>query len=190
MVATGRLLVISGPSGVGKTSLLKNLLQRAEREQPGVLELSISHTTRSPRAGEEHGSNYYFVTRAEFEECIKAGDFLEYAEIYGNLYGTSRTEVQKRMKAGKRVILEIDWQGAAQIRNSDIPHHSVFILPPDLESLRQRLQARALDCPATIRERLSRAESEMEHADKAARTLCNRDFSQTLEKLYQWCFED
>src|SRR3989338_7396949 len=153
--ALGQLYIVSAPSGAGKTSLVAALLK-----MDGQIEVSVSHTTRAPRPGEQDGVNYNFVSVAEFQELVGEGDFLEHAEVFGNFYGTSRGWVDRKLAAGVDVILEIDWQGAQQIRHL-YPHvHSIFFLPPSRASLRQRLTARGQDSQEVIERRMREAASE------------------------------
>ena len=142
-LAPGQLFVISGPSGTGKTSLVAAALERDKQ-----LQLSISYTTRQPRPGEIDGQHYHFVNVTQFEEKIHAGDLLEYAKVFDNFYGTSATAIQAQRNSGHDVILEIDWQGAQQIQKNSPHCQSIFILPPSLETLRQRLEARNTDSQA------------------------------------------
>src|SRR5688572_19570396 len=135
----GTLFIVAAPSGAGKSSLVNALLER----EPGIV-LSISHTTRPPRPNDKDGVHYHFVKRAEFELLIEKDAFLEHAEVFGNLYGTSRATVAERFAAGRDVLLEIDWQGAQQVRQK-LPCVSIFILPPSREELLRRLRSRASD---------------------------------------------
>ena len=187
-MSSGLLIVVSGPSGVGKTSLIKELLVRAEQRHPGELKMSVSHTTREPRQGEKNGTAYHFVSREEFARMVAAGEFLEHAEIYGDRYGTSKILVQQYLAAGNRVLLEIDWQGARQIRDSGIAQKSVFILPPSVEVLHGRLRRRNLDTPEVVKMRLTLAQNEMAHAREANHRVLNQDFEQAADELYDWCF--
>lgn len=156
--ARGTLLVMSAPSGAGKTTLVRGLLER----QPG-LRFSISYTTRTPRPGERHGHDYFFVAPAQFMAMADAGAFLEHAEVFGNHYGTSRAQVEELMDAGHHVILEIDCQGAAQVRANAPDCRSIFIMPPSVRVLEQRLRGRGTDSEAVIRRRLAGALGEMAH---------------------------
>ncbi|HEX6003721.1 MAG TPA: guanylate kinase, partial [Burkholderiales bacterium] len=149
---SGILFIVSAPSGGGKTSLVKALLA-----SESDVKLSISHTTRSPRPGEEHGRDYHFVSAAEFERMAREGEFLESAVIYENRYGTSRTWMARELAAGHDVLLEIDWQGAQQVRRVMTSTVSIFILPPSLEVLEQRLRTRSQDHPEAIARRLAAA---------------------------------
>ncbi|MDX8401270.1 MAG: guanylate kinase [Mariprofundaceae bacterium] len=173
----GVLLVVSGPSGAGKSSLCAALLER----NPG-LQLSVSCTTRPPRPGERDGREYHFLDRATFERQREAGAFLEWAEVHGNLYGTRRSDVERMLQTGD-VLLEIDWQGAALVAARMPQAVRIFILPPSIEALRERLVARGQDDPATIARRVAAAREEMAHADEAHYRIVNEDFDRALEAL-------
>ncbi len=178
-MARGILYIISAPSGAGKTSLVNALLQ----DNDPRLCVSVSHTTRSKRPGEVDGVNYHFVSNALFSEMRDAGDFLESAEVFGNFYGTSQQWVQQQLDLGFDVILEIDWQGAAQVRLKIDPHTSIFILPPSLDCLRQRLTGRGQDDEATIERRMKEARSEISHFQEADYLVINEDFDSALADL-------
>lgn len=175
---TGVLFIVSAPSGGGKTSLVKALLA-VESE----VKLSISHTTRPPRPGEEDGRDYYFVTPAEFERMLAAGDFLESATIYGHRYGTSRGWLTAQLAQGHDIVLEIDWQGAQQVRKLAPETVSVFILPPSLEALEQRLKGRSQDQPEAIARRLAAAREEISHAREFDYVIINKDFNRAALEL-------
>ena len=147
--ATGTVIIISAPSGTGKTSLVQQLVQRLDR-----IEVSVSHTTRAPRAGEIDGTHYHFVDHAQFEALVEADDMLEYAKVFDNMYGTSGSFVAERLAAGLDVILEIDWQGAAIARQKLTRVVSIMILPPSQEALAERLRGRGKDAPEVIARRL------------------------------------
>ena len=168
----GLLFVVSAPSGAGKTSLVASLLAQL----PGIA-VCISHTTRLPRSKEVNGVNYHFIDRAEFESMITDGAFLEFASVFGNLYGTSIKAVQTALDSGQDLILEIDWQGAAQIRQLLPDALSIFILPPDLATLELRLRARGQDDDTVIRGRLSKAVEEMSHWSEFDFLVVNDDFT-------------
>ncbi len=174
----GRLLVVSGPSGAGKSSLCAALLARHPE-----LRLSVSCTTRAPRPGEQDGREYFFLDRREFERQRDAGAFLEWAEVHGNLYGTRRADVERMLAAGHDVLLEIDWQGAAQVARRMPEAVRVFILPPSIEALRERLERRGQDDAATIARRLAAAGEEIAHADEAHHRIVNEDFEASLREL-------
>ncbi len=174
----GTLFVVAAPSGAGKSSLVNALLQI----EPAI-SLSVSHTTRPARAGEQHGRHYYFVERGEFEHGISADIFLEHAEVHGNLYGTSRASVQTMLTQGRDVLLEIDWQGAEQIRRSKPDCVSVFILPPSWAELERRLRGRASDSAEVIERRLHNSRGEIAHAHEFDYILINDAFEQALVNL-------
>lgn len=175
---TGALFIVSAPSGGGKTSLVKALLA----SEPEV-KLSVSHTTRAPRPGEENGRDYHFVSSEEFERMQRAGEFLESAVIYGNRYGTSRTWIGQQLERGQDVVLEIDWQGAQQVRKLMREAVSIFILPPSLETLEQRLKGRSLDQPEAIARRLAAAREEMSHLREFDYVIINKDFNRAALEL-------
>ena len=177
-MAQGTLFIVSAPSGAGKTSLVRALL-----DATASLQVSVSHTTRAPRAGEIDGRDYHFVSPAGFERMVEAGEFLESAEVFGNYYGTSQAEVEKRLDAGGDVLLEIDWQGAAQVRRRLPDAVSVFVLPPSRSALRDRLTGRGQDSPEVIRQRLSAAVGEMAHYAEADYLVINDDFAAALDDL-------
>lgn len=174
----GMLLIVSAPSGAGKTSLVSALLARDPR-----LVVSVSHTTRSKRPKEADGVNYHFVDRARFQAMIGAGEFLEHAEVFGNFYGTSMAAVDAERAAGRDVVLEIDFQGAAQVRARYPEAVSVFILPPSAETLATRLTQRGEDDDEVIRERLDKARWEMSHYHEYDYLLVNDDFAIALDDL-------
>jgi guanylate kinase len=174
----GTLFVVAAPSGAGKSTLVNALLQR----EPAI-SLSVSHTTRPPRAGEEYGRHYFFVERAEFEREVAEGIFLEHAEVHGNLYGTSRTAVQALLAQGRDVLLEIDWQGAQQIRASKPDCVSVFILPPSRAELERRLRGRGSDAPEVIERRLRNSRGEIAHAHEFDYIIVNDRFEKALDDL-------
>ncbi len=174
----GTLFVVAAPSGAGKSTLVNALLAR----EPEI-SLSVSHTTRPPRAGEQSATHYHFIERAEFERDIVEGVFLEHAEVHGNLYGTSRCRVQQLLARGRDVLLEIDWQGAGQIRRSKPDCVSVFILPPSRAELERRLRGRGSDAPEVIERRLHNSRGEIAHADEFDYILVNDAFEQALADL-------
>jgi guanylate kinase len=174
----GRLHVMSAPSGAGKTSLVKALLA----DLPG-LKLSVSHTTRPPRPNEQNGREYHFVTPEAFAELALAGGFLEHAEVFGNQYGTGREQLEAQLAAGFDVILEIDWQGARQIRESRPGTPSIFILPPSLDALHQRLVGRQTDSLEVIARRFAESRDDVSHWAEFDYVVVNDDFNHTLEEL-------
>ena len=176
--AAGHVFVVAAPSGAGKSSLVDALL----KQDPSI-RLSVSFTTRPPRPGEAHGREYHFVSREEFEARKGRGEFLETAEVHGNWYGTSRRWIEQRLAAGEDVLLEIDWQGARQIRAHFAQAIGVFILPPSLEALRSRLDQRGQDRPDVIERRLQAARGEMAHAAEFDFVIVNERFEQALAEL-------
>ena len=175
---TGTLFVVAAPSGAGKSTLVHALLERES-----AISLSVSHTTRPPRLGEQSGQQYCFVDRAEFERKIAEGVFLEHAEVHGNLYGTSRTRVTALLEQGRDVLLEIDWQGAEQIRRSQPDCVSVFILPPSRAELERRLRGRGSDSDEVIERRLRNSRGEIAHAHEFDYILVNDAFADALADL-------
>jgi len=172
------LYVISAPSGAGKTSLVRALLDSRPR-----LVVSVSHTTRARRAGEVEGESYFFVTVERFEALIKEGAFLEYARVFDNYYGTGRAQVDQRLHQGRDVVLEIDWQGAQQVRRAQPACLSIFILPPSREVLEQRLHNRGTDTDAVIQRRLADAATDMSHCLEFDFAIVNDSFDQALSEL-------
>ena len=181
-MARGILFLVSAPSGAGKTSLVNALLENAG-ESDSQLCVSVSHTTRPKRPGEEEGRNYHFVTEEQFLALRDAQAFLESAEVFGNLYGTSRSWVEEKLDAGWDVILEIDWQGAKQVKSMMPGAVSIFILPPSLEALRERLTNRGQDETAVIDKRMAEAVNEISHFDQADFIVINEDFNEALQDL-------
>lgn len=173
-----KVFVITGPSGVGKGTLIRELLESV----PG-LELSVSATTRGPRAGEEDGRDYHFLTREEFAERADRNDFLEHAAYSGNRYGTLRSEVERRLAAGASVVLEIEVQGARQVRAAMPEAVLVFIAPPSAETLRERLEGRGTDTPEAIDERLRTAEIELDAQQEFKHVVVNDDLVRAAEEL-------
>jgi len=174
----GKLYVIAAPSGGGKTSLLQALMKR----RPG-LEFSVSFTTRAPRAHERDGRDYHFIGRPEFERLIAAGEFIEHADVFGNLYGTRRSVVETALGEGRDLILDIDWQGAQQVRRALPEAVQVFILPPSRAVLETRLRNRATDSAEAIARRLSESVLEMSHWREFDHVIVNGDFDQALADL-------
>ncbi len=174
----GQLFVIAAPSGAGKTSLVKALIR--DSDGAGV---AVSHTTRAQRPDETDGVNYHFIDRQAFEAMVEADEFLEWAEVFDNLYGTSKAEVGGLLNAGKHLLLEIDWQGAQQIRRHIEGTQSIFIFPPSLGTLRERLLSRAQDDEATVRRRMDAALQEISHYDEFDYWLVNDVFNEALNKL-------
>jgi guanylate kinase len=177
-VASGNLYVIAAPSGAGKTSLVNALLER----EAGI-RLSVSYTTRPPRPGEIDGVHYRFVDEAGFIARRDRGEFLEHAHVHGNWYATSATWLRREVAAGHDVLLEIDWQGAQQVRTLIASSLSIFILPPSLASLRERLEKRGQDSPAVIARRIEAAREEMRHCGEFDYVIINQDFAEAVADL-------
>ncbi len=175
---SGTLYIVAAPSGAGKSSLVNALLER----EPGIV-LSISHTTRQPRPGDVDGQHYHFVNRGLFERLVADGAFIEHAEVFGNFYGTSRAAVEPLLAAGRDVLLEIDWQGARQVRKTYPECVSVFILPPSREELERRLRTRAADSAKTIARRLDESREEISHAGDFDYIVVNDEFADALADL-------
>jgi len=176
----GALFVVVAPSGAGKTSLLARLL----KDEPNI-RLSISYTTRAPRPGEADGREYHFVDRPTFERMIAENEFLEHANVHGNLYGTSRKWIEGMLRGESDVLLEIDWQGARQVRAMLPQMVGIFILPPSLAELRRRLQSRATDAPEAIERRLANAREEVSHVLEFEYIIVNEQFDAALADLKQ-----
>ena len=177
-MAQGTLFIISAPSGAGKTSLVAEILARMDN-----IQASISHTTRAARSGETDAVNYHFVSQQTFHSMVADNAFLEHAEVFGNFYGTSRQWVQETLNSGTDVILEIDWQGAEQVRQQFAQSKSIFILPPSKQALRERLNGRAQDDIEVINKRIAAATEEMSHYVEADYLVINDDFDLALEQL-------
>jgi len=177
MTGRGTMLVISGPSGSGKTSICKRLL-----EDPRV-EFSVSTTTRAPRSGEVNGRDYHFVTPETFRGEIERGGFIEHAEVHGNMYGTPREPIRRAIEAGKVYLLEIDVQGALQLKALNEPGLHIFIAPPDMEELRRRLVGRATDAPEVIERRLKKAEDEYRERVKYDHVVINDDLERAVAEV-------
>ncbi len=178
MLKKGTIYIISAPSGTGKTSLVKAL----SNSIPNLC-VSISHTTREKRDKEEAGLDYYFIAKSEFKNMLSQNLFLEHAEVFGNFYGTSKQWVEEKLNEGKDVILEIDWQGARQVRIQYIEAQSIFILPPSLEALNQRLLSRHPDNPVLIEKRFKEAKKELSKYIEYDYLVCNDVFEHALEDL-------
>ena len=172
------LFVVVAPSGAGKTTLVDELLKR----EPNI-RLSISFTTRAPRKGETHGREYHFVTRETFESMIAAGEFLEHADVYGNYYGTSRKWIETELASGHDVLLEIDWQGARQVRKLFAHMVGIFVLPPSLAELQRRLEGRGKDAPEAIQRRMASARNEVSHVLEFEYIIVNERFETALDDL-------
>jgi guanylate kinase len=174
----GNLFIITAASGAGKTSLVKQLLANDSQ-----VKLSVSHTTRKPRQGEQNGVHYYFVNELEFLQVLNTGGFLESADVHGAKYGTAQSAVDAALQAGYDVILEIDWQGAAQVRKIYPQSISIFILPPSLEALEQRLNDRGQDSMEVINKRVAAAQEEMRHVVEFDYVTINDNFDVALQDL-------
>lgn len=172
------IFVIAAPSGAGKSSLVRELLKRIPD-----LRLSVSHTSRPPRPGEIDGEHYWFVSQESFLAQKAEGLFLEYAEVYGNYYGTSRRSIEDCLANGQDVVLEIDWQGARQVRTLFPNCVDIFVMPPSLDSLKTRLEQRATDPPDTIARRLAAAQEDLSHVDEFQYVIMNDLFSEAVEDL-------
>jgi guanylate kinase len=175
---SGNLFIISAPSGAGKTSLVSALLNSNKQ-----IALSVSYTTRAPRPGETNGKEYHFVSRDKFLEMAQNGDFLESAEVYGNLYGTSQSWIEQQLASGRDILLEIDWQGASQVRKL-MPHAiSIFILPPSLSALETRLKGRGQDSAEVIAQRLRAAREDISHVAEFDYVIINDKLDEALRQL-------
>jgi guanylate kinase len=175
---TGKLFVITAPSGAGKTSLIEAVM----RDDP-TLKISVSYTTRAPRKGEKNGVDYHFVDEKVFRAMEKRGEFLESAVVHGNHYGTAKQVILDAVKRGDDLILEIDWQGAQQVRRLYPGCIGIFILPPSIEELERRMRGRGQDSDAVIRRRLENAREELEHAGEFNYAIINKDFETARREL-------
>jgi guanylate kinase len=168
----GTLFIVSAPSGAGKTTLVNGLLAA-----DALVHRSVSYTTRPPRPGEVDGHDYHFIDLATFSDMRNRGEFVEWAHVHGNYYGTSRAWLEAQMTSGTDILLEIDWQGAEQVRREFIEAVGIFILPPSMEELQRRLQGRATDAPEVIARRLAVARDEMRHVAEFDFAIINRDLA-------------
>ena len=175
---SGKLFVVTAPSGAGKTSLIDAVM----RKDP-TLKISVSYTTRDPRPGEKDGVDYHFVDKKTFLAMRERGEFIESAEVHGNYYGTGKRVILDAVKRGDDLILEIDWQGARQVRRAFPECIGIFILPPSVEELERRLRARAQDSEAVIGVRMANAREELRHADEFEYAIINKDFGEARQKL-------
>ena len=175
-----KLIVIAAPSGAGKTSLIKALLTEAKHLK---FTLSVSYTTREKRVTEKHGESYYFINKEEFELMIKKHEFLEYADVFGDLYGTSKSWVKSKIRNGWNVILELDWQGASQVKDIYPNTETIFILPPSFADLKIRLNERGLDKKKTIKKRLTEAKEEIREGQHFDHLIINDEFEEALTDL-------
>jgi guanylate kinase len=174
----GKLFVVAAPSGTGKTSLVRALMEKMPE-----LRFSISYTTRAKRENERHGHDYFFVPKAEFERMIAAGEFLEHANVYGNFYGTAREQVEQVLAAGENMLLEIDWQGAQQIARALPERRSIFILPPSRAALESRLRGRKTDSDEVIARRLRASIEDLSHWAEFDYVVINDDFERAAAEL-------
>ena len=174
----GTLYIVAAPSGAGKSSIVNAVLAR----DPNIC-LSISFTSRQPRPGERHAEHYHFVSADEFEAMVEAGDFFEHARVHGDWKGTARQSVEPQLASGKDVLLEIDWQGARQVRSKVPDSVMVFILPPSREALEQRMRVRAQDTEAVIRQRLDAAREEMSHYTEFDYVIVNEHFETAVDEM-------
>jgi guanylate kinase len=172
------LFIIAAPSGCGKTSLVKALMERSKN-----LSVSVSYTTRKSRKGEVNGENYHFVSKATFAQMITNNDFVEYAEVFGNMYGTAKSSINEKLNANIDIILEIDWQGARQVRKNMPDTVSIFILPPSKDALLERLKNRGQDDDEIISKRMENAEREMSHYEEFDYIIINEQFDSALIDL-------
>lgn len=179
-VRRGLLIILSSPSGAGKSTLAARL-----RAWDSTLNFSVSATTRAPRPGEEHGREYYFHSREEFQDMVAKGDMLEHAEVFGNYYGSPKGPVEEAINAGRDVLFDIDWQGGQQVRASALGKHvlSIFILPPSIPELERRLYARAQDSKEVIDGRMSKSRDEISHWPEYDYVLVNEDLDETEARL-------
>jgi guanylate kinase len=180
----GIMLVLSSPSGAGKTTLTRNLLEQENIDDPGKLELSVSVTTREKRASEIAGVHYHFIQKRQFEAMRDRGELLEWAAVHGNYYGTPRDPVEKALSEGRDVLFDIDWQGAQQLKQK-MPDDviSVFVLPPTAAELKSRLERRAEDSPDIIARRLRNAAEEIQHWQEYDYVLVNRDLDKSFARM-------
>jgi guanylate kinase len=176
----GNLFILSAPSGAGKSSLIKALLSQ---ESTRPMQVSVSHTTRAPRPGENNGEHYHFISVDQFQKQIKQNEFYEYAEVFGNYYGTSASAIDKQLAQGIDVFLDIDWQGAKQVRIKQPSVTTIFISPPSKAELENRLKNRGQDSDATIKSRMAQAKAECSHYTEFDYIIVNNDFTQALSEL-------
>ncbi len=177
-MSRGKLFVIAAPSGAGKTSLVRALMQRLP-----ALRFSISYTTRKQRQNERHGHDYFFVDKPTFERMVAGNEFLEHARVFDNYYGTSKAQVEQLLVAGENVLLEIDWQGAQQIRRAMPESRTIFVLPPSREALEQRLRGRGTDSNEVIARRLRDSMADLSHWDEFDYVIVNDDFGRATDDL-------
>lgn len=183
MITPGNLFILSAPSGAGKSSLINALLKQGKNESSRPMQVSVSHTTRSPRPGEVNGEHYHFVSVDSFKEQIKKNAFYEYAEVFDNYYGTSEAAIDAQLAQGIDVFLDIDWQGAQQVRMKKPSVTSIFISPPSRQELENRLRGRGQDSEEVIANRMAQAQRECSHFQEFDYIIINDDFEQALTDL-------
>lgn len=183
MTAPGNLFILSAPSGAGKSSLIKALLEQGKATSSRPMQVSVSHTTRAPRPGENNGEHYHFVTVGNFKKQIKQNAFYEYAEVFGNYYGTSEAAIDAQLAQGIDVFLDIDWQGAQQVRMKKPSVTTIFISPPSRQELENRLRGRGQDSEDVIAERMAQAQKECSHYQEFDYIVINDNFDQALIDL-------
>lgn len=182
MAKLGNLFILSAPSGAGKSSLIKALIEQRGKQS---VQVSVSHTTRAPRPGEENGVHYHFVDQSEFKTLIEDGAFFEWAEVFGNYYGTSKQAIESQLAQGIDVFLDIDWQGARQVKDMMPQAIGIFILPPSKQELERRLNSRGQDSSEIIAKRMDEAVSEMSHYHEFDYLVVNQDFDTALAQIAQ-----
>ncbi|MBL0709989.1 MAG: guanylate kinase [Colwellia sp.] len=183
MTTPGNLFILSAPSGAGKSSLIKALLEQSEKEPSRTMQVSISHTTRDPRLGENNGEHYHFISVENFKRQIKKNAFYEFAEVFGNYYGTSEAAIDEQLAQGIDVFLDIDWQGAQQVRMKKPSVTTIFISPPSLKELENRLRGRGQDNEEVIASRMAQAQDECSHFQEFDYIIINDNFDQALADL-------
>jgi guanylate kinase len=183
VIVPGNLFILSAPSGAGKSSLINALLTTSNDASARPMQVSVSHTTRSPRPGENNGEHYHFVSIDSFKKQIEQGSLYEYAEVFGNYYGTSETAIDEQLKRGIDVFLDIDWQGAQQVRMKNPNVTTIFISPPSQAALESRLRTRGQDSDEVIASRMAQAQAECSHYNEFDYLIVNDDFEQALQDL-------
>lgn len=177
----GNLFIVAAPSGAGKSTLIKEILSKSTESKP--MQLSVSHTTRAPRKGEQNGHEYHFVDHAKFASMIQQDAFYEYAEVFGNYYGTSKAAISDKLQQGIDVFLDIDWQGARQVKKQNPDVIGIFILPPSVDALQVRLSGRGQDSQETIAKRMAEAQSEISHYNEFDFVIVNDDLTQAHQEF-------
>lgn len=186
---SNNIFIITAPSGAGKTTLIKRAIEHAKEINEKVY-LAVSHTTRNPRAGEEDGRDYLFINEDEFKNNIAQDEYLEYALVHGNLYGTPKSEIENKLKDGNKVLLEIDWQGALQIMEHYPDAESIFISPPSVEELRKRLTDRGLDSEEVIERRIKGAQTELDQSKNFRHQISNISLDIATKNLLNIMFRE